>query len=100
MQPHLDPELPHVLCDAAQIEQVLLALMMNAIDAMPQGGNLWLTTDVNGEDGRVRVVVRDDGSGIPPEILPRILMSSSATSHLFSAMRVKASLALSAVPIS
>ena len=45
---------------------------MNAVDAMPQGGNLWLTTRCSGEDGTVRVVVRDDGAGIPTEILPRI----------------------------
>ena len=36
----LAPDLPRVPCDPAQIEQVLLALMMNAIDAMPHGGNL------------------------------------------------------------
>ncbi len=72
VQPQLDPDLPPVLCDAAQIEQVLLALVMNALDAMPQGGNLWLTTSFGHEPNQVRIVVRDDGSGIPPEILPRI----------------------------
>jgi two-component system, NtrC family, sensor kinase len=72
VQPKLDPDLPPVHCDGAQIEQVLLALIMNAIDAMPQGGNLWLTTSCNSEDSSVRVVVRDDGAGIPPDILPRI----------------------------
>src|SRR5579863_1390701 len=71
-QLQLDPALPMVECDAAQIEQVLLALVMNALDAMPQGGNLWISTGVSREDGQARVVVRDDGVGIPPEILPRI----------------------------
>jgi two-component system, NtrC family, sensor kinase len=68
----LDPDLPLVQCDGAQIEQVLLALMMNAVDAMPQGGNVWCTTRHDREEHVVRTVVRDDGSGIPPEILPRI----------------------------
>jgi len=72
VQLQLDPNLPLVLCDAAQIEQVLLALMMNAMDAMQQGGNLWLTTAFGRGENVVRIVVRDDGSGIPPEILPRI----------------------------
>jgi two-component system NtrC family sensor kinase len=72
VQPDLDAELPLVICDGAQIEQVLLALMMNALDAMPQGGNLWVTTKLNREDNAVRIVVRDDGCGIPPEILPRL----------------------------
>ena len=70
--PVLDPDLPQVLCDAAQIEQVILALVMNALDAMPQGGNLWIETSFGHEPNQVRIVVRDDGSGIPPEILPRI----------------------------
>jgi two-component system, NtrC family, sensor kinase len=72
VQPDLDPELPLAICDGAQIEQVLLALMMNALDAMPQGGNLWVTTRLTQEDNAVRIVVRDDGCGIPPEILPRL----------------------------
>ncbi len=72
VQPILDPDLPPVLCDAAQIEQVILALVMNALDAMPQGGNLWIATSFGHEPNQVRIVVRDDGSGIPSEILPRI----------------------------
>ncbi len=65
-------DLPMVQCDPAQIEQVLLALVMNAIDAMPRGGNLWLSTRVSDKTEDVEVRVRDDGSGIPPDILPNI----------------------------
>ncbi len=72
LQLQLDADLPQVVCDASQIEQVLLALVMNAMDAMPQGGNLWLTTSFSREPSQVRIVVRDDGTGIPPEILPRL----------------------------
>ena len=72
VQPQLDTDLPPVLCDGAQIEQVLLALMVNAMDAMPQGGNLWITTQADEANDTVRVIVRDDGTGIPADILPRL----------------------------
>lgn len=72
VEEQLDSSLPLVQCDGAQIEQVLLALIMNAIDAMPQGGNLWITTSFSTEANQVQTVVRDDGAGIPPEILSRI----------------------------
>jgi len=65
----LNPDLPPTVCDGAQIGQVLLALMMNALDAMPQGGNLWVTTKLDREESVVRIIVRDDGCGIPAEIL-------------------------------
>ena len=64
--------LPHLQCDASQIEQVLLAVIVNAADAMPHGGNLWLDTKVGADPGQVTITIRDDGSGIPLEILPRI----------------------------
>lgn len=72
VQLQLDQNLPEVVCDGAQIEQVLLALMMNALDAMPQGGNLWVTTTIDVSEEIVRITVRDDGAGISPDILPRL----------------------------
>ena len=63
VQEQLESELPLVDCDGAQIEQVLLALLMNAIDAMPQGGNLWITSTSSLDPKVIRIVVRDDGAG-------------------------------------
>jgi len=67
----LDPHFRGVP-STARIKQVRLALMMNAMEAMPQGGNLWISWECNQED-RLCIIVRDDGAGIPAEILPRIL---------------------------
>jgi len=64
--------LPFIQCDPSQIEQVLLALVMNAIDAMPQGGNLWLSTRVLGKGDDAEIVVRDDGTGIASDVLARM----------------------------
>jgi two-component system, NtrC family, sensor kinase len=63
---------PPVLCDAGQIQQVILVLLVNAADAMPQGGRLEVATEVDPRGEHVRVRVRDNGGGIRPEILPQI----------------------------
>ncbi len=65
------PDLPRVWCDAGQIEQVVLALVVNAIDAMPNGGTLTLRTRRKG-DAEVQLEVRDDGIGMPPEVLANL----------------------------
>ena len=65
-------DMPRVPCDPAQIEQVLLALIMNAIDAMPRGGNLWLQTRLSNDESEIEIQVRDDGAGIAPDVLPQI----------------------------
>jgi two-component system, NtrC family, sensor kinase len=75
---------PKVHCDPAQIEQVLLALVMNAVDAMPHGGNLWLQTRVRENQKEMEIEVRDDGMGIPAEILPQIFepfLTTKETNH-------------------
>jgi two-component system NtrC family sensor kinase len=72
LQLNLATNLPRVPCDAAQIEQVFLALVMNAIDAMPRGGNLWIESRMNGDRTEANLRVRDDGTGIAPDVLPQI----------------------------
>jgi len=72
LQLKLTKDLPCVPCDPAQIEQVLLALIMNAIDAMPRGGNLWLGTRLSPDETEVEIRVRDDGAGIAPDVSPQI----------------------------
>ena len=68
----LDPELGTVRCDQGQIEQVILALVINAIDAMNNGGNLSLFTRLMPNHTDVQIEVRDDGAGMPPEILAKM----------------------------
>jgi two-component system NtrC family sensor kinase len=63
-------DLPTAHCDPAQVEQVVLAMVINAVDAMPQGGNLWIGTRVSA--GSLALVIRDDGIGIPEEHLAHI----------------------------
>jgi two-component system, NtrC family, sensor kinase len=71
---HLDlfKDLPPVRCDPGQIEQVILALMMNAIDAMPNGGNLSVSSRIGPNSQHVQIEVRDDGVGMPREVLAKM----------------------------
>src|SRR5579864_6764367 len=72
VQLDLPESLPRVKCDPAQMEQVFLALMTNAMDAMPHGGNLWLQAQFHAERDEIEIRVRDDGTGIPPDVLPKL----------------------------
>jgi PAS domain S-box-containing protein len=85
------PELPAVLADAGQMEQVLLNLAVNARDAMPGGGRLCIETaecrvddgtwaDAAPDDPRrevppgayVTLAMSDTGTGMPPEVAARV----------------------------
>jgi two-component system NtrC family sensor kinase len=63
-------DVPPVVCVPAEINQVVINLLMNAIDALGPGGNLWLALERDGGDACI--VVRDDGAGIAADVLPRI----------------------------
>lgn len=63
---------PAVWANGNDIQQVLLNLLINARQAMPNGGRLWIRVAPAVERNMVQLVVRDTGTGIAPEILPRI----------------------------
>jgi two-component system NtrC family sensor kinase len=68
----LADSLPLVSCDAALIEQALLALLINAIEAMTQDGTLTVSTELISGSGDCCIRIRDTGSGISPENLKQI----------------------------
>lgn len=72
LEKDLDPGLNEVFADPAQLEQVLLNLLVNAKDALGEGGGRVLVETRNLQGDRVLLAVEDDGSGIPPELLDRI----------------------------
>jgi len=88
IQQHVAPELPKVAGDVRQLGEVLVNLLVNALDAMPDGGRLTISivaedapsASIGSEDARsasigspcVRIDVSDTGPGIPAEDLGRL----------------------------
>ena len=70
LETRVGPDLPKVVCDAAQVQQVILALAMNALEATPSDGRVSIEAARDG-DG-LKLVVADTGWGIPKEHLDRI----------------------------
>src|SRR3990170_4907407 len=67
----LDPNLPKIQADPDQIQQVLVNLIENAVEEMPQGGKLTLRTH-NEPEGMVTFEIEDTGRGIPRENLSKL----------------------------
>ncbi len=69
----VDPELPPIVGDETALERVLINLLSNARDAMPNGGSISIRVE-KGEErpGWVRLVVEDNGPGIAPDALTKI----------------------------
>lgn len=75
---HIEEKLPKIHADPQELEQVLVNLYLNAIDAMPEGGTLTVAAKpcatASGTPEHVTILVSDTGFGINPEDLPRIFL--------------------------
>jgi PAS domain S-box-containing protein len=69
-----DPSLPFIMADKAKIEQVVINLLLNALDSVEAGGNITVATGVRTLDGSdfAAIQVADNGKGIPPDLIPHI----------------------------
>jgi len=72
LKTNLAPGLPPFQCDANQMQQVFLVLMVNASEAMPNGGVLEVATQVEAGAEHCSLRVKDTGGGIPADVMPRI----------------------------
>ena len=80
----LDPELPTVVGDANRLEQVIVNLLSNALDALrsvkaPAPRRLIVDSFTDDTGGRVCVTVTDNGPGVAPEIAPRLFRPFAST---------------------
>ena len=68
----LDDALPPLCCDASQVQQVVLNLVMNAAEATRGRGHGRVTVGTAAKGEAARLLITDDGEGIPPELVDRI----------------------------
>jgi len=66
----LDPNLPLIQADSVQMSQVLVNLITNAIHALPEGGQVTVST--RQKDNAVILAVKDTGTGMPPSVRKKI----------------------------
>jgi signal transduction histidine kinase len=75
LQLEISPVLPEVQVDPMQLEQALVEIVSNALDAMPQGGRLRIGARLNGDGAappEVSIEIADTGPGIPDQVLPSV----------------------------
>jgi len=72
LETSLTQELPMIMADESKIKQVLTNILLNSIDAMPNGGNLRIQSLLSPNRKFVEIEIKDSGIGIPKENLDRI----------------------------
>lgn len=72
VQIHLDyGEVPDIFCEPNQLKQVFINILKNAIEVMPNGGNIYVSITKE-DDHRVQISIQDEGPGIPKNKLKRL----------------------------
>jgi two-component system NtrC family sensor kinase len=61
------PQLPPVMADKSELEQVFVNILINAVHAMKERGTITITTRQNAPDNSVEVLISDTGCGVPPD---------------------------------
>ena len=69
---HLDEEIPRINADRFRVQTALFNLIQNAMEAMPDGGQITVSAKTDPERREVSLTVQDTGIGIPPELMERI----------------------------
>ena len=67
-----DKNAPKVKADPNHIQQALLAILINAVEAMPEGGRVQVSSRYDAETDTVRIHVSDTGIGVPDEAIPHL----------------------------
>ena len=65
-------DMPRFFVDAKRLQQAFLNIMLNAIDAMPDGGRLTIKISYEEESRWIKIEFSDTGEGIPPEKMDKI----------------------------
>jgi two-component system sensor histidine kinase HydH len=68
----MDERLPKVMLDADRMKQVFMNVILNSMQAMPEGGRLAIRCRYHDEDGKVQVEISDTGIGMSREVLARV----------------------------
>lgn len=90
LQAHLPPDLPQIWADERYLERVLFNLIVNALEATPQEGEIQVLAKANATDGGragVEIIVADNGYGIEPERLTKLFQKYPGRSSLDSSHR-------------
>jgi signal transduction histidine kinase len=72
LQKEIDPGLPALACDREHLKQVMVNLLLNAVQAMPEGGTV--TVKARREPERAEIEVIDEGRGIAPELMDKVFL--------------------------
>ena len=72
LEKHIPEDLPAISADANQLSQIVMNLLLNAAQAMPEGGKITVTAAKVKFDEMIEIDVADNGTGIPADILPHV----------------------------